>query len=254
MTIVERTSVLIPASRRRAPSPTSSLRSSHWGAWHEIIVVDDGSKDATADKARAAGATVVRHPYNKGNGAAVKSAIRAAEGEFVLLLDADGQHPPTEIPKLIDKLEDFDLVIGARAFQAQATLSRGLGNGALNRFASMLSNFPIKDLTSGFRAANRRRLREFIHLYPNGFSYPATSTLSFIKAGYSVCFVDIEGRKRSGDEKSKMRPWKEGGRFVVLVLRMVTLFSPLRVFLPVSLVFFASVSATSCTRSSTKST
>ena len=151
---------------------------------------------------------------------------------------ADGQHPPAEITKLTEKLSEYELVVGARSFASQATLSRGLGNSALNRFASMLSGFPIADLTSGFRAAKRSLFREFLHLFPNGFSYPATSTLAFVKAGYSVCFVPIDGQKRGGSEKSKMRPWREGWRFVMLILRMITLFSPLRIFFPISLVFF----------------
>lgn len=238
MTAFERTSILIPAYNEASAIESVIREIESLGQWKEIIVVDDGSADGTADQAERAGATVIRHAYNKGNGAAVKSALRRASGEFVLLMDADGQHAPADIPKLVDKLGEFDLVVGARSFKAQATLSRGLGNGVLNRFASMLSDFPISDLTSGFRAAKRERLKQFIHLYPNGFSYPSTSTLAFIKAGYSVCFVDVEGKQRGGSEKSKMRPWREGGRFVMLILRMITLFSPLRIFLPISLVFF----------------
>jgi glycosyltransferase involved in cell wall biosynthesis len=234
----ERTSVLIPAFEEESAIAGIIGEIQSLGDWKEIIVVDDGSGDGTADAAAKAGARVVRHPYNKGNGAAVKTAVRAAEGELILLMDADGQHPPTEIPKLMEKLSDYDLVVGARSFKSQATLSRGLGNGALNRFASMLSGFKISDLTSGFRAAKRHLFVQFLHLLPNGFSYPATSTLAFVKAGYSVCFVPIEGQKRGGSEKSKMRPWREGWRFVMLILRMVTLFSPLRIFLPASLIFF----------------
>ncbi len=228
----DRISVLIPAFNEESflRSLIATIRA--LGDWREILVVDDGSSDETANVARAAGATVVRHPYNKGNGAAVKTAVRRARGEFVLLLDADGQHAPEDIEKLTEKLPDYDLVVGARSFKAQATVSRGLGNSALSRFASLLSGFPIPDLTSGFRAAHRDRFREFLHLLPNGFSYPTTSTLAFIKAGYNVCFVPIDGRQRKAASASKMRPWKEGGRFVVIILRMITLFSPLRVFLP----------------------
>lgn len=238
MTVFERTSVLIPAFEEESSIAAVIAEIRSLGEWKEIIVVDDGSSDGTAAAAESAGAKVVRHPYNKGNGAAVKTALRAARGDFIVLLDADGQHPPAEIPRLIDELEDYDLVIGARSFKSQATFSRGVGNGALNRFASMLSGVPVADLTSGFRAAKRSLFREFVHLLPNGFSYPATSTLAFIKAGYNVCFVPIDGQKREGNEKSKMRPWREGWRFVMIVLRMITLFSPLRVFMPVSLVFF----------------
>ncbi|MGH9333670.1 MAG: glycosyltransferase family 2 protein [Vicinamibacteria bacterium] len=238
MTIEGRTSVLIPAYQEGSSigGIIEGLRG--LGEWKEILVVDDGSTDDTAERARAAGACVIRHPYNKGNGAAVKTAIRAARGEFMLLLDADGQHPPEEIAKLTEKLAEFDLVVGARSFRNQASLSRALGNSALNRFASAISSFRIPDLTSGFRAARRDRFKEFIHLYPNGFSYPATSTLAFIKAGYNVAFVPINGKRRGNDSKSKMRPWKEGWRFLMIVLRTATLFSPLRVFVPVVISVF----------------
>lgn len=239
MTPFERTSVLIPAYEEEGSIVDVIEALRRLGGWKEIVVVDDGSRDRTAERAEAAGARVVRHPYNKGNGAAVKSALRAATGDFVLLMDADGQHDPAEALKLTDKLSEFDLVVGARSFGARASLSRGLGNAALNRFATLLAEFPVADLTSGFRAASRARMREFLHLLPNGFSYPATSTLAFIKAGYDVCFVPVDGKKRNTSSRSKMRPWREGWRFVMIVLRLVTLFSPLRVFVPMSLVFFA---------------
>lgn len=235
-----RTSVLIPAFEEGSSigALVESIRA--LGSWKEILVVDDGSKDETAERARAAGATVIRHPYNKGNGAAVKTAVRAAAGEFILLLDADGQHPAGEIAKLLEKLSDYDLVVGARSFKSQAGFARALGNAALNRFASLVARFRIDDLTSGFRAARRARFREFLHLYPNGFSYPATSTLAFVKAGYNVAFVPIDGRRRSSDSKSKMKPWREGFRFIAIILRIATLFSPLRVILPMAFGFFLS--------------
>lgn len=238
MSLLSRTSVLIPAFEEEASigALVESIRA--LGKWKEILVVDDGSKDRTAERARAAGAAVIRHPYNKGNGSAVKSAVRAASGEFILLLDADGQHPPEEIEKLVAKLSDYDLVVGARSFKDQAGFARAMGNAALSRFASLVAKFRIDDLTSGFRAARRARFKEFLHLYPNGFSYPATSTLAFVKAGYDVCFVPIEGKRRSSDSKSKMRPWREGFRFLAIILRVTTLFSPLRVTLPLALVFF----------------
>ena len=238
MTVREQTSVLIPAFNEESAIADIIRKVHSLGNWKEIIVVDDGSSDRTSDEAKKAGATVIQHPYNKGNGAAVKTAIRKATGKFILLMDADGQHSPNDIVKLTDRLSDHDLVVGSRSFTDQASLLRGIGNGALNKFASILSAFPIKDLTSGFRAADRKRFQQFVHLFPNGFSYPTTSTLAFIKAGYSVCFVEIDGNKRIGKEKSKMRPWKEGWRFIALIIRMVTLFSPLRIFIPVSLIFF----------------
>jgi len=205
--------------------------------WQEILVVDDGSSDGTAERARAAGARVIVHPYNKGNGAAVKSGIRRAAAEFILILDADGQHPPEDACRIAARLGEFDLVIGARSGQTQASAARRVGNGALNALASYLTGRPIPDLTSGFRGARTECLREFIHLLPNGFSTPTTTTLAFIKAGYNVAFEPIHARQRSGN--SKIRFARDGTRFLLILLKIVTLFSPLRIFLPISLVSFS---------------
>jgi glycosyltransferase involved in cell wall biosynthesis len=207
------------------------------GAWREIIVVDDGSQDDTGARACAAGATVVRHPYNKGNGAAVKSGIRRAAGDYVLIVDADGQHPPEDARRIAARLGEYDLVVGARSRATQATHSRRFGNGALNSLASYLTGREIPDLTSGFRGARTAHLREFLHLLPNGFSTPTTTTMAFIKAGYSVAFEPIEAEQRLG--KSKIRLARDGAKFFLILLKMITIFSPLRVFVPVSLVTFA---------------
>jgi glycosyltransferase involved in cell wall biosynthesis len=207
------------------------------GPWREIIVVDDGSTDGTAEHAAAAGAVVVRHPYNKGNGAAVKSGIRRATGEFVMIIDGDGQHRADDARRIVSRLGEYDLVIGARAATTQATLVRRLGNAALNGFASYLTGRSIPDLTSGFRGARRECLLEFLHLLPNGFSTPTTTTLAFIKAGYNVAFEPTEARQRVG--KSKIKLARDGGKFLMIILKIVTLFSPLRVFLPISLASFA---------------
>jgi len=206
-------------------------------SWREIIVVDDGSADDTATKAREAGACVIRHPYNKGNGAAVKTGIRRASGEFVLIIDADGQHPPEDAQRIAARLGDFDLVIGARAAATQATAARRAGNALLNHLASYLTSRPIPDLTSGFRGARTEYLREFIHLLPNAFSTPTTTTLAFIKAGYNVAFEPVHARPRSG--RSKIRFAHDGARFLLILLKIVTLFSPLRIFLPISVLSFA---------------
>src|SRR5499426_4903377 len=208
----------------------ASLRAA--APWREVLVVDDGSTDETSARARAAGACVVRHPYNKGNGAAVKTGIRRANGDFVLIIDADGQHPPEDAQRIAARLGEFDLVIGARSGSTQATTARRLGNALLNSLASYLTNRPIDDLTSGFRGARTECLREFLHLLPNGFSTPTTTTLAFIKAGYNVTFEPVDARQRSGS--SKIRFARDGTRFFLILLKVITIFSPLRVFVPIS--------------------
>ena len=230
------TSVIIPAfNEAESIAPVVSALAAA-AVWHQVIVVDDGSTDGTADRARSAGALVVRHPYNKGNGAAVKSGIRQATGDYVLIIDADGQHPPSDALRLLERLGDYDLVIGARSSATQATHSRRAGNSLLNWLAGYLTDRRIPDLTSGFRAARRAHFREFLHLVPNGFSTPTTTTLAFLKAGYSVDFVPIEARQRAG--RSKIRFARDGAKFFLILLKIVTIFSPLRIFVPVSAMTF----------------
>jgi glycosyltransferase involved in cell wall biosynthesis len=200
--------------------------------WREVLVVDDGSTDQTAVRAEAAGARVIRHPYNKGNGAAVKTGIREARGEVVLLMDADGQHDPEDADRLVERVGVYDLVIGARAAKDQ-TRVRALGNAVFRALASWLTGRDIPDLTSGFRAARRERLLEILHLLPNGFSYPTTSCLALLKAGYNVAFEPIRARPRVG--RSKIRALRDGTKFLLIILKIVTLYSPLKVFFPVSL-------------------
>ena len=189
--------------------------------------------DETSARAKDAGATVVRHPYNKGNGAAVKSGIRRATGDYVLIIDGDGQHQAADAQRLVALLGDYDLVVGARSKATQATHARRYGNGLLNGLASYLTGREIPDLTSGFRAARREHLREFLHLLPNGFSTPTTTTLAFIKAGYNVTFEPTEARARVGT--SKIRLARDGAKFLMIILKIITIFSPLRVFLPIAL-------------------
>ncbi len=203
----------------------------------EVLVVDDASSDDTAAEAAQAGADVLRHPYNKGNGAAVKTGLRRARGRHVLLMDADGQHDPADIPRLLEPLAEYDLVVGARDPNTQASPLRRLGNSFFNGLATYVTGRPIPDLTSGFRAARREALREFLHLLPNGYSYPTTSTLAFLKAGYSVTFVPVQSGRRGGG-KSGVRLLRDGARFVLIILRIATLFSPLKVFFPVSVGLF----------------
>jgi glycosyltransferase involved in cell wall biosynthesis len=230
-------SVVIPAMNEAHAIARVVTELRDAATWHEIIVVDDGSTDGTARAAAAAGARVVEHPYNKGNGAAVKSGIRTATGEFLLVIDGDGQHRPADAVRLVSRLGEYDLVVGARSPATQASSIRRLGNATLNRFASFLAEFPIPDLTSGFRAARRAYLLEFIALLPNGFSTPTTTTLSFLRAGYNVRFEPIEARQRQGT--SKIRLSHDGPKFFLMVLKVMTIFSPLRVFLPIAGASFA---------------
>ena len=229
-------SIVIPAYNEyeSIADVVSVLRSA--ASWREIIVVDDGSTDGTGARAAAAGATVVTLPYNMGNGASVKNGIRRATGDFILIVDADGQHPPEEALRIVARLGDYDLVIGARSAETQATHARRAGNDALNRLASYLTGREIPDLTSGFRGARASALREFLHLLPNGFSTPTTTTMAFMKAGYSVAFEPIHARQRTG--QSKIRLARDGTRFLIIIFKIVTLFSPLRLFLPISVVSF----------------
>ena len=230
------TSIVIPAYNE-APvigDLVSSLQ--EIASWREIIVVDDGSSDATFACAQGAGALVVRHPYNKGNGASIKSGIRTAAGDFVLIMDADGQHQAGEALKIVARLGDYDLVIGTRAAHAHATMGRRVGNTLLNWLATYLTGQRLRDLTSGLRCAHRQHLLEFLHLFPNGFSTPTTTTLAFIKAGYNVSFEPVDIRQRSG--RSKIRLARDGFRFSLILLKVVTIFSPLRVFVPLSLAAF----------------
>lgn len=231
------TSIVIPAFNEALTigELVSSLRTA--AAWHEIIVVDDGSEDDTSSRAQNAGAAVVRHPYNKGNGASIKTGIRSAVGEFVLVMDGDGQHRSAEALKVAARLGEYDLVIGSRAPDAQATHGRRIGNALLNRLATYLTGQKVLDLTSGLRGARREYLREFLHLMPNGFSTPTTTTLAFIKAGYNVRFEPVEVQQRTGE--SKVRVATDGIRFFLILLKVVTIFSPLRLFVPLSLVAFA---------------
>ena len=231
------TSVVVPAFNE-GPSIgplVTALRAA--ATWREILVVDDGSTDDTAARAEAAGARVLRHPYNKGNGASVKTGIRQATGAFVLIIDADGQHPPADALRLVAHLDAYELVVGARSPATQASPARRLGNQLLNSVASYLTERPIPDLTSGFRGARRDCLLEFLHLLPNGFSTPTTTTLAFMKAGYSVRFEPIDARPRSGH--SKIRLASDGIGFFLILLKVITIYSPLRIFLPVSVAAFA---------------
>lgn len=205
----------------------------------QLIVVDDGSIDATAAVAEQNGAMVIRHPYSKGNGAAIKSGARHVTGDIIVFMDGDGQHRPEDISRLLAKLDEgYDMVVGARVSRrSQAGLHRAAANGFYNRFATWMTNHEVPDLTSGFRVVKASLFKRFLYLLPNGFSYPTTITMAFFRSGYSVAYEPIEVDKRIG--KSHIRLWRDGVRFLLIIFKIGTLFSPLKLFLPISLAFFA---------------
>lgn len=204
----------------------------------EIIVVDDGSTDETAAVGRQYGVKVLSAPYSMGNGAAIKRGAREATGDILVFMDADGQHDPAHIPTLLERLhQGFDMVVGARSSSGQANAGRGLANAFYNRLASWMTGHKIADLTSGFRVVRADRFREFLHLLPNGFSYPTTSTMAFFRSAYAVTYVPVEVGKRVGTV-SHIRPMRDGMRFLLIIFRIATLYSPVKLFAPAALLFF----------------
>ena len=203
----------------------------------QIIVVDDGSTDATAQVALAHGAEVLSAPYSMGNGAAIKRGARAARGEILVFMDADGQHDPRQIPLLLQKLDEgFDMAVGARVQGGQANMGRGVANAFYNRLGSWMTGHRILDLTSGFRAVRAAKFREFLHLLPNGFSYPTTSTMAFFRSAYPVAYVPVVVARRMGTS-SHIRPIKDGVRFLLIIFKIASLYSPLKLFVPVATAF-----------------
>lgn len=201
---------------------------------HELIIVDDGSSPCIQE---FKGATIIRHPYNIGNGAAIKTGARHAKGDIIIFMDADGQHSPDDIPKLLEKLDSgYDMAIGARTRKSQANTGRLIANTIYNLLAGLMVGQPVLDLTSGFRAVRANKFREFLYLLPNGFSYPTTITMAFFRAGYKISYLPINAARRKG--KSHIHPLKDGIRFLLIIFRVGTLYSPLKLFLPISLLHF----------------
>lgn len=232
-----RITIIIPAFNE-APVISGVIRDIHkvLGEQAEILVVNDGSTDQTAEVSQEEGARVISHPYNIGNGAAIKTGIRHARGAILILMDGDGQHEPQDIPRLLAELENHDLVVGARSRESQKNLPRLLANQAYNLIASYLTGLWIQDLTSGFRAIRRKLARRFLYLLPNRFSYPTTLTLAVIKAGFSLKYVPITASPRTG--RSRLRFFRDGLWFFTIMLKITTLFSPFKIFFPVSILFF----------------
>ena len=232
-----RLSVVLPAKNEGGAvgDTVSRIRELYPDA--EVLVVDDGSSDDTANAAEEGGARVIRHPYSLGNGGAIKSGARHATGEVIVFMDADGQHDPADIPRLLERLEQgFDMVVGARRGDSHASMGRGVANRFYNRLASWMTGQRIQDLTSGFRAVHAEKFREFLHLLPNGFSYPTTITMAFFRAGYMVAYEPIIAGKRIG--KSHIRIVRDGIRFLLIIFKIGTLYSPLKLFLPIAFAHF----------------
>lgn len=235
--IINKVSIIVPAKNeeRGLANLIPKLRAAMPAA--EILVVNDGSTDGTQRVCQENHVQVVTHPYSMGNGAAVKSGARAAHGEVLVFLDADGQHDPNDIPKILEKMQEgFDMVIGARNSDSPSSVGRLYANKFYSRLASWMVGQPVLDLTCGFRAVNADKFREFLHLLPNGFSYPTTITMSFFRSGYTVTYLPIRAERREG--KSHIRLFKDGARFLIIIFRIGTLYSPLKIFLPFSLLFF----------------
>lgn len=232
-----RVSIVLPAKNEAEGLRKTFPRLREQWPEAEVIVVDDGSSDATALVATESGGRALSAPYSMGNGAAIKRGARAAGGDVIVFMDADGQHDPADIRRLLDKLDEgYDMVVGARDGSGQANAGRGLANAFYNRLASWMTGFRVADLTSGFRVVRADKFREFLHLLPNGFSYPTTITMAFFRSAYPVAYVPIPVAKRIG--RSHIRPLRDGVRFLLIIFKIATLYSPLKLFAPVSASFF----------------
>jgi glycosyltransferase involved in cell wall biosynthesis len=229
----ETISIIIPARNEAATIGALLRQIEDCLSGAQIVVVDDGSTDNTGQIAHSQGASIVRHPYRLGNGAAVKSGIRSADGDIFVFMDGDGQHDPFDILKLIDMKADYDMVVGARNGRQHSSWARRAMNGLYNRLAAYVTGFPIVDLTSGFRLLRADTARSLLPMLPNGYSWPTTSTLVLLRSGFSVCYQSINARQRRSG-RSRIRPARDGLRFFMIILKICTLYSPFRIFLPVS--------------------
>ncbi|SHI16694.1 glycosyltransferase family 2 protein [Desulfofustis glycolicus] len=230
--------VVLPAYNEASVVGDTVRKIKHLYPDFEVLVVDDGSTDGTLEAAMAAGANVWPHPYNIGNGAAIKTGLRCAQGEWVVMMDADGQHQPEDLARLLEHKDRYDMVVGARTRKSKTKIHRDLANWLYNKMASYVTQFAIIDLTSGFRLVRLSTAKQFIYLLPNTFSYPSTLTMAYLRSGRSIKYIPIDTKERIG--KSKIKLIKDGTRFFLIITRIATLFSPLRVFLPISILLFFS--------------
>lgn len=234
--VQEKITVLLPAYNEELSIGDTVRKIKQLYPDFEVLVVDDGSSDSTVKAAIEAGANVWPHPYNIGNGAAVKSGMRASRGDWVVMMDADGQHDPADIARLLEQKDQYDMVVGARSKGSHSALHRNLANWFYNGMASYVTKVKIQDLTSGFRVVRRETARKFLYLLPNGFSYPTTITMAYLRSGRTVKYVPIITAKRKG--KSKIRLLSDGTKFLMIISKVAVLFSPFRVFMPTSILLF----------------
>jgi glycosyltransferase involved in cell wall biosynthesis len=235
--ILSRVSIVLPAKNECAALNDLLPRLASAQPQAEIIVVDDGSVDGTVELCSELGIRCLSAPYSMGNGAAIKRGARAAQGEILVFMDGDGQHDPLDVARLLSRLEHgYDMVVGARDWGSQAGVGRGVANTFYNWLATRMTGHQVSDLTSGFRAVRAEKFREFLHLLPNGFSYPTTSTMAFFRSAYAVAYEPIKASARIG--KSHIRPLRDGVRFLLIIFKIATLYSPLKLFLPASALFF----------------
>jgi len=229
--------VIIPAKNEAKTIGQLVRELVHLDCVNQVLVVNDGSSDNTEETASDSGAKVINHPYSKGNGAAIKTGLLNATADFVLMMDADGQHQATDVMKLVLLLENhgYDMVVGARSKSGQANFHRGVANRIYNFLASKITEQKVEDLTSGFRLISRNKALEFVELLPNKFSYPTTITMAFFRSGYSVGYCSIDVKRREG--KSHINPIRDGIRFLLIIFKVATLYSPLKVFFPISISF-----------------